>query len=216
MRARKIKNSDARRAACKDMILDIDKDSPQMTDLRALFPGFSRFRLEVGCGKGGFIRGESRAHPDIAYIAVELISDICIQAAEKTIAEGCENVRFINTNAKLLPLIFPAESFERIHLNFSDPWPKARHEKRRLTSCGFLALFRPLLTRGGCIAFKTDNAPLFEYSLPEFEASGFRTEKITRDLHNSEYYGCDTETEYEKAFAEKGTPICRCEAFLTD
>ena len=115
---------------------------------------------------------------------------------------------------KLREVFAPGE-VERIFVNFCDPWPKKRNAKRRLTCRTFLSLFKSLLAEGGCIAFKTDNADLFEYSLPEFEAAGYRTEKVTHDLHASEYFGCDTETEYEKAFSEKGTPICRLEAYPT-
>lgn len=214
MRQRKLKNGEARLAACGEMITRTDKNAPERVDLHAIFPGYERFRLEIGCGKGAFVCGESKRNPDVAYAAVELISDVIIHAAEKAINEDCENVRFFNTNAKLLDKIFDAGSFERIHINFCDPWPKARHEKRRLTYRDFLLLFKPLLKEGGVIAFKTDNEELFDFSLPEFDAAGFDVLRVTRDLHSSEYFGCDTETEYEKNFSEKGTPICRCEAVV--
>lgn len=215
MRVRKMKNSDARLSACGDMIIKPDRASPEMLDLRAIFPCFEHFRLEIGCGKGAYACGEAERHPDTAYIALELMSDIIIHAAELAISLGRENVRFVNANASLLPSLFAPESFDVIHINFCDPWPKARHEKRRLTSRGFLALFSPLLKSGGKIAFKTDNASLFEFSIPEFEAAGFSLSCVTRDLHASEYFGCDTETEYEKNFSSRGTPICRLEAYKT-
>lgn len=209
MRVRKMKNGEARFSACGDMIIKPNIENPEKINVRSLFPGFTRFRLEIGCGKGRFVCGESERHPDVAYVAVELISDVIIHAAEKAIELGRTNVKFVNVNAKLLPQLFDEGLFEMIHINFCDPWPKARHEKRRLTYREFLLSFKPLLTEHGCIAFKTDNAGLFEYSLPEFEAAGFEIRELTRDLHNSVYRGCDTETEYEKNFSQKGTPINR-------
>ena len=215
MRARKLKHRDERLLACDNIITnEFSSDPPKLT-LTELFPDYSRFRLEIGYGKGGFVRGEAKNHPDTAYIAVELITDVIVQAAERTPENEYKNIKIHNTNASRLDKIFPAGSFERIHINFCDPWPKKRNAKRRLTCRTFLSLFKSLLAEGGCIAFKTDNADLFEYSLPEFEAAGYRTEKVTHDLHASEYFGCDTETEYEKAFSEKGTPICRLEAYPT-
>ena len=215
MRARKLKHRDERLLACDNIITDEFSSDPPKLTLTELFPDYSRFRLEIGCGKGGFVRGEAKNHPDTAYIAVELITDVIVQAAERTPENEYKNVVFLNTNASRLDKIFPAGSFERIHINFCDPWPKKRNAKRRLTCRTFLSLFKSLLAEGGCIAFKTDNADLFEYSLPEFEAAGYRTEKVTHDLHASEYFGCDTEPEYEKAFSKKGTPICRLEAYPT-
>ena len=209
MRVRKMKNGAARFSACGDMIIKPDIENPEKIDVHAIFPDFERFRLEIGCGKGKYVCGESEKHPDVAYFAVELISDVIIHAAEAAMENRRTNVKFVNVNAKLLPKIFDEGTFETIHINFCDPWPKARHEKRRLTYREFLSSFKPLLKDGGCIAFKTDNAGLFEYSIPEFEATGFEIRELTRDLHHSEYYGCDTETEYEKNFSEKGTPINR-------
>ena len=224
MRMRRKRNFNERMLSCSDVllargaggILNMKEAAERFRatiDFTQAFNNDRPVELEIGCGKGGFARGEAISHPDTAYIAVELITDVIVQAAERTPKEEYKNVVFLNTNASRLHRIFPAGSFERIHINFCDPWPKKRNAKRRLTCRTFLSLFRPLLSEGGCIAFKTDNADLFEYSLPEFEAAGYRTEKVTRDLHASEYYGCDTETEYEKAFSEKGTPICRLEAY---
>lgn len=214
MRSRKMKHRDERMTACGDMVIIPHRDSPEVIKPTEVFPSYSHFRLEVGCGKGAYVCGESERHPNTAYFALEVLSDIIIHAAERAISLERKNVRFVNANATLLPSIFPPESFDVIHINFCDPWPRARHEKRRLTSRGFLALFRPLLKKDGYITFKTDNADLFEFSIPEFEASGFDVRDITRDLHESEYSGCDTETEYEKNFSEKGVPICRLTAHL--
>ena len=172
MRARKLKHRDERLLACDNIITDEFSSDPPKLTLTELFPDYSRFRLEIGCGKGGFVRGEAKNHPDTAYIAVELITDVIVQAAERTPENEYKNVVFLNTNASRLDKIFPAGSFERIHINFCDPWPKKRNAKRRLTCRTFLSLFKPLLAEGGCIAFKTDNADLCEYSLPEFEAAG--------------------------------------------
>ena len=146
-----MKNGAARFSACGDMIIKPDVNNPEKIDVRSIFPGFDRFRLEIGCGKGRYVCGESEKNPDVAYFAVELLSDVIIHAAEAAIENQRTNVKFINANAKLLPLIFDEGTFETIHINFCDPWPKSRHEKRRLTYREFLLKFKPLLKDGGCI-----------------------------------------------------------------
>lgn len=213
MRTRKIGHREERLSACENIKVDSLCEKPEPIDIKSIFPDFSHFRLEIGCGKGGYVCGEAKNHIDTAYFAVELMTDVIVQAAEKAKSENCKNVIFINTDASRLPELFSPESFEVIHINFCDPWPKKRHAKRRLTNRKFLSAFGVLLTKGGHIAFKTDNAALFEYSLPEFEAAGFDVRDVTRDLHKSDFAGCDTETEYEKAFSAKGTPICRLTAY---
>ena len=204
MRMRKKKNGEARIEACSEYLIKEPGDVPE---------SFLPCELEIGCGKGRFIVETAKVNPDKKYIAVELISDALITALELAKAEKVGNVMFINANAKDLALWFKKGDVTTIYLNFSDPWQKARHAKRRLTYRTFLSLYRELLPEDGKICFKTDNRPLFDFSLEEFALCGWRLDKVTFDLHNSEYNEGNIMTEYEKAFSEKGVPINRLEAY---
>jgi tRNA (guanine-N7-)-methyltransferase len=145
---------------------------------------------------------------------MERVSDVILLAAEKIKAEEAKNVKFLIGDAKGLCDIFPESSVRRIYLNFSDPWPKKGYYKRRLTYRGFLEIYKKILANDGEIIFKTDNSDLFEFSLEEFEAAGFKLKELTRDLHNSEYNENNIVTEYEKNFSEKGFKINRVVAYL--
>ena len=213
MRVRKIHNADERLDARRHLLIETDYREPEKLDINSVFPGYKEYRLEIGCGKGAFVCGEASKYPDVAYIAVEKITDVIIFAMEKADESEMQNVRFMIADAKNLTKIFEEKTFSEIYINFCDPWPKKRHAKRRLTNRDFLTEFKKLLKDDGHIAFKTDNADLFEYSIPEFEASGYKLENVTRDYHNSEWFGCDTETEYERNFSEKGVPINRLVAY---
>ncbi len=214
MRVRKKKNGDARKAACGELILPFDKENIEMLSPEAIFPGKKHIAIEIGCGKGAFISGMAKREPDTGFIAVEKVSDVMVIAAEKIQAEAIENVRFLCCDAVHLCELFPAHTFHRIYLNFSDPWPKARHAKRRLTYHKMLESFKPLLAKGGRIEFKTDNRPLFDFSLEEFPMAGYEMENITFDLHASEWAENNIVTEYEANFSAKGFKINRLEAFL--
>lgn len=214
MRVRKKKSGDARFTAQKDITLEYNREAPEMINLSEAFPGYSHFRIEIGCGKGSFIAEEARRNPDVAFIAVEKVRDVIIFAMEKVAAAELTNVRFLCADAEKLDLLFPAGTFERIYINFCDPWPKARHAKRRLTYRKFLEKFKPLLTENGAIAFKTDNRALFDFSLEEFPAAGFTLRDVTFDLHASEWAEENIMTEYEKNFSEKGFKINRLVAYI--
>ena len=214
MRVRKRKNGDARRAACADLILPVDKENLSEFSLSEIYPECKTFRIEIGCGKGAFITGMAQREPDIGFFAVEKVADVIVVAAEKTKAADLHNVRFLNCDAAWLPKLFPSHCFDRIYLNFSDPWPKDRHAKRRLTYRKMLELFAELLAPDGRIEFKTDNRPLFDFSLEEFRAAGYTLENVTFDLHASEWAKDNIVTEYEANFSAKGFKINRLEAFL--
>lgn len=220
MRVRKRKNGDARRAACAGLILPFDKNNIAMySSVREIFSeenGLKEFRLEIGCGKGAFITALAARHPDIGFLAVEKVGDVILPAAEKTQAAGLSNVRFLNCDAEHLEKLFPAHSFSRVYLNFSDPWPKARHAKRRLTYRDSLVRIAAMLAPDGYIEFKTDNRALFDFSLEEFPAAGFTLRNITYDLHASEWAQENIMTEYEINFSEKGFKINRLEAYLPE
>jgi len=204
MRMRKKKNGEARIEACSQYLIREPGDIPA---------SFLPCELEIGCGKGRFIVETAKANPGKRYIAVELITDALITALELAKAEKIPNVMFINANAKDLAAWFKNGDITVIYLNFSDPWQKSRHAKRRLTYRSFLSIYRELLQDGGKLCFKTDNRDLFDFSLEELKECGWRVEKVTNDLHSSEYNEGNIMTEYEKAFSEKGVPINRLEAY---
>lgn len=212
MRMRKKKHGAERIEACSDLLLQVATVSDSNT--AEIFKNDnSRVWLEIGCGKGSFICGLAARNPDVKMIALERVSDVAMLAMEKCKQSGTSNVRFIIGDVAKLWDIFGDNSIDRIYLNFSDPWPKAGHAKRRLTHRSFLEQYKRILKPEGAIFFKTDNRPLFDFSLEEFEACGFRLDKLTYDLHNSEYADDNIMTEYEKNFSEKGFTINRVEAW---
>lgn len=166
--------------------------------------------IEVGTGKGQFITEMARANPSINYIGIELYDSVIITALERLIDADLPNLRLLNVNAVDLPKYFAKNDVDQVYLNFSDPWPKSRHEKRRLTYKDFLKIYEEILVDGGEIHFKTDNQGLFEYSLMSFSAYGLLLKYVSLDFHNSGYEG-NIMTEYEEKFSEQGNRIYRCE-----
>jgi tRNA (guanine-N7-)-methyltransferase len=166
--------------------------------------------IEVGTGKGQFITEMARANPSINYIGIELYDSVIITALERLIDADLPNLRLLNVNAVDLPKYFAKNDVDQVYLNFSDPWPKYRHEKRRLTYTDFLKIYEEILVDGGEIHFKTDNQGLFEYSLMSFSAYGLLLKYVSLDFHNSGYEG-NIMTEYEEKFSEQGNRIYRCE-----
>lgn len=164
-------------------------------------------RLEIGTGKGSFIMTLAQNHPEINYIGIEKYSSVLLRALEKQRLCQLPNVIFIRTEAENIEDIFEAGEIDRIYLNFSDPWPKERHAKRRLTSRQFLARYDVILQKEGTVEFKTDNRALFDFSVEEAREAGWRLDKLTYDLHNSEMNEGNVMTEYEIKFSENGTPI---------
>ena len=213
MRMRKKKHGAERIQACSSLMIEdfeLLKSQPDYA-----FENKERLLcLEIGCGKGNFACGMAAKNHDKNFIAMERVSDVCCIALEK--AKACaearpDNLRFIIGDASNLSEWFPEKSIDIIYLNFSDPWPKKGHAKRRLTHRGFLENYRNLLKDGGKLIFKTDNAGLFDFSLEEFEACGLKIQWMTRDLHNSDRAEDNVMTEYEKNFSEKGFSICSAE-----
>ena len=212
MRVHKKKHGAERLEACGSIVIkDLRKEG---NNSLKLFGNDKPLRIEIGCGKGDFIVGTAAKEPDVNFLAIERVSDVLVTAAEKVRESGLSNVRVCCVDAKELTEIFEKGSIDRIYLNFSDPWPKSRHEKRRLTYRTFLAIYKEILKPGGAIYFKTDNRGLFDFSLEEFEAFGIRMEKLTFDLHNSEYMEGNVMTEYEKRFSSMGVPINRVECYF--
>lgn len=178
---------------------------------RKLFGNDNPIHIEVGTGRGRFIYEMAKAHPHINYIGIEKFSSVVVDALQKLIDEEVPNLKLINKDAKDLTIFFESGEIDRVYLNFSDPWPKARHEKRRLTYKSFLQNYEQVLVKGGEIHFKTDNQGLFEYSLMSISEYGMLLQYISLDLHNSDFEG-NIMTEYEEKFSSKGNRIYRVEA----
>jgi len=208
MRARKKKHAAERIDACRAWL--IDPETVRENGPATVFEEARPVALEIGCGKGNFACGMAAAHPDWNYIAMERVPDVLCIALEKARDrrdERPDNLRFLLGDAAALSEIFPPHSVDRLYLNFSDPWPKARHEKRRLTHVLFLERYKTVLKKGGLLFFKTDNAGLFDFSLTQFAAAGLETFDLTRDLHASPLAAGNVMTEYEAAWSAKGFPI---------
>lgn len=171
------------------------------------FPGKDELWLELGCGKGGFTARTAELNPNSLLVAVEKVPDAMVMAMEKVCDMGLNNVRFIDADAMTLPVIFSVGEVDRIYINFCDPWPQKHFAKRRLTSPFFLDIYESILKPGGEIQFKTDNRPLFDYSLETLENEGWALSEVTTDLHADGVKG--VMTDYEKRFYEQGVPINR-------
>lgn len=213
MRMRKKKHGAERISACSDII--IENTTVNSQNLPNIFRNDKNCKLwlEIGCGKGTFVCKTAMANPDVNIIALERIADVAMLAMEKCKGVEISNVRFIVGDVAKLWDTFEDGIVDRIFLNFSDPWPKAGHAKRRLTHRNFLKQYLRILKPDGAIFFKTDNRGLFDFSLDEFCESGFRLENLTYDLHNSQWAEGNIMTEYEKNFSEKGFTINRVEAW---
>ena len=169
--------------------------------------------IEVGMRKGQFIIEMARRNPEVNYIGIEKYSSVLVRAVEKLEDFEQDNLRLIRMDAENIEEVFDKDEVDRIYLNFSDPWPKDRHAKRRLTSTRFLERYDNILTPEGRVMFKTDNKDLFDFSLEQVEEAGWILESHTYDLHHSEYNEGNVMTEYEEKFSAKGNPICRLVAY---
>ena len=208
MRMRKKKNRDSRFENC--IHLAVTEPKEYKGKWNALFGNENEIHVEIGCGKGAFILELARRNPHINYVAMEKCMDVIILAMEKINGTDIKNVRFICGDANDLLEIFEKGEAARIYLNFSDPWKKSRQAKRRLTYRTFLAKYKEILKENGEVHFKTDNRPLFDFSLEEFKEFGANISQLTFDLHNSEWEKDNIHTEYEDNFSAKGFTINRC------
>lgn len=212
MRMRKKKNGAARRAALQYLLLDTANGICGLSNVVNLIEKNGATlppALEIGCGKGDFICGMAQKEPQRLFVGVERVPDVALIAMEKAAAQNLNNVRFLIGNAALLGEWFAPRTFSAIYLNFSDPWPKAGHAKRRLTHPNFLKIFETLLIPNGVIQLKTDNRQLFDYSLEQFENMGYICDEITYDLYASSFLANNVPTEYETKFSAAGYPIHR-------
>lgn len=184
-------------------------------EYQALKGGWQKFfgndnplQIEVGMGKGQFLMELAQRNPEINYIGIEKFSSVLFRAIQKQEELHYTNLKFIRMDAEEICNVFAEDEVEKIYLNFSDPWPKDRHQKRRLTSRAFLARYHRFLREDGSLEFKTDNRPLFDFSLTEAKEAGWKLEAVTYDLHADERMNQgNIMTEYEQRFSEMGNPI---------
>ena len=206
MRMRKKKHGEERLSQCAEYLYN-HEGAPLATPSQEVFGNTSPVYLEIGAGKGGFAVGMTKANPEVAYFAMERVTDCVVLATERAKKEGSDRLRFIIDTADNLTKIFAPGSVDAIFLNFSDPWSKKGYAKRRLTHARYLAVYMNLLKDGGILRFKTDNVGLFDFSLEQVAEVGLTLNKMTRDLHSSEWNDGNVVTEYEAAFSSQGVKI---------
>lgn len=210
MRMRKKHNLGPRMEACSHIW--IRQPADYKGRWHDLMPQAREIRLEIGCGKGKFTVETAKAEPDILLIALEKVPDAMVMAMEYAVRENLHNVFFIDADAAVLPDLFAPDEIDLIYLNFCDPWPRNKTAKLRLTYRTFLGKYQIILKDGGQLHFKTDNRPLFDFSLEEFARCGLEVRNVTNDLHRDGIVGIMTG--YEEKFHALGTPINRCECIV--
>ena len=173
------------------------------------FPKEQPLHIEIGMGKGKFLMELAATHPEINYLGIERYTSVLYRAVQKMDLCPLPNLYFVCFDAARITELFAPGEVERIYLNFSDPWPKDRHAKRRLTSPAFLSVYEKILAPRGQIEFKTDNQGLFDYSMESIPAAGWNIQEYTRDLHKSPMVLGNVMTEYEMKFSAMGKPICK-------
>lgn len=205
MRHRKVKNLDERIAANEQFL--VDEPMSYKGKWRELFGNEGRLYLELGCGKGKFLTSRAMADPEANFVGIEGLDAVIVRGLEKAGENEIANIRYVLEYVKDIRDFFDDGELDGIYLNFSDPWPKARHAKRRLTFGDTMLKYKQVLKEDGFIAFKTDNEGLFEFTLEEIERLGFPIKEMSRDLHNSEYSAKEFTTEYEEKFHGLGKNI---------
>ena len=211
----RLRNIPGAKDAIEESIYVVQEPQAYKGQWENVFKQARPLHIEVGMGKGRFLMDMARLHPEINYVGIEMYDSVLLRAIQKREAlaeEGQQlpNLMFMRMDARLLPEVFEKGEVEKIYLNFSDPWPKARHASRRLTSREFLARYDKILKKDGVIEFKTDNRDLFDFSLEEVPEAGWKLLAHTIDLHhNEELMKGNVMTEYEEKFSSMGNPICK-------
>lgn len=207
MRHRKVKNLEPRMEAVRHYIVEDAKENKGRW--REFFGAGadSRLYMELGCGKGKFLCAHAQADQEAHFIGIEGLDAVLIRGLERADAEQIGNIRFVMDFVSDIRDYFADGELDGIYLNFSDPWPKPRHEKRRFTYGNTLLKYGEILKAGGFVAFKTDNEALFAYSLDEIQRLELNIEEMSRDLHASDYAAKTFTTEYEEKFNSRGKNI---------
>lgn len=206
MRLRNIRGSRERIADCEFVVHEPEKMKGNWS--RKVFGNNNPIQIEIGMGKGKFLMELALKNPSINYVGIEKYSSVLIRAIDKQQEIKLPNIMFLRFEAEYIQNIFVKDEVDKIYLNFSDPWPKDRHAKRRLTSRQFLARYEEVLRSDGLVEFKTDNRTLFEFSLEECREAGWILDEYTFDLHNdTKLLQGNVMTEYEERFSAEGIPI---------
>lgn len=204
----RLRNVPGSREAIADNDMAINEPTELKGKWKEEFGNDNPIRIEIGMGKGKFITTLAMENPDINYIGIEKYSSVLIRAIERCEEIEVPNLRFIRMEAEYICDVFEKGEVDRIYLNFSDPWPKDRHAKRRLTSKQFLERYDVILKKDGIVEFKTDNDLLFQFSLEQVPEAGWKLIEQTWDLHNDErLMQGNVMTEYESKFSQMGNPI---------
>jgi tRNA (guanine-N(7)-)-methyltransferase len=204
----RLRNISGARDAIAESPLVIHEPEKLKGKWRERFGNNRPIRIEIGMGKGKFIHELAEKNPKVNYIGIEKYSSVLLRALQKMEAFPVPNLLFLRMDAENITEVFDTGEVERIYLNFSDPWPKDRHAKRRLPSAEFLKRYDRILEKDGVLEFKTDNKGLFDFALEEVPAAGWEALKISFDLHRDEEMGRDNVmTEYEEKFSALGNPI---------
>lgn len=209
MRLRNVKGSRDTIASHEAVIQDVARYKGQW---KMVFGSDRPIFIEVGMGKGKFILEMARRHPEYNFIGIEKYSSVLVRALEKYEQFKGDNLVFVRMDAEYICEGFERDEISGIYLNFSDPWPKDRHARRRLTSVEYWARYNHFLKHDGLVVFKTDNRMLFDFSLEQVSAANWELVDYTFDLHHSAYIEGNVMTEYEERFTAKGNPICRLTA----
>ena len=204
----RLKNVPGARDVIAESALVVHEPEKQKGNWQQVFGNDHPIHIEIGMGKGRFICEMAKIHPDINYIGIEKYSSVLLRAIQKMEEEPLPNLLFIRMDAESIDEVFAGDEVDRIYLNFSDPWPKDRHAKRRLPSKEFLARYDRFLKKDGVLEFKTDNRGLFDFAVEELPQAGWKLVKITYDLHHDEeMMQGNVMTEYEQKFSSMGNPI---------
>jgi tRNA (guanine-N7-)-methyltransferase len=206
MRLRNVKGSRENIAVSEFVVHDETSMKGKWHDV---FGNDNPIHIEIGMGKGRFMMDMARLNPNINYVGIEKYSSVLIRAVEKQTELMLPNLFFVRMDAEYIADVFEKGEVDYIYLNFSDPWPKDRHARRRLTSKEFLKRYELILSDEGGVTFKTDNRQLFDFSLEQADEAGWIVENKTYNLHHSEYVEGNVMTEYEERFSKMGNPICR-------
>ena len=209
MRRRKVKGADEKLLSYKDYVVRDNIESLK-GNWNQLFKNDNPIHAEFGTGRGKFLTTLAKQNPDINYIAFEIKEEVLLKAVEKADRDNLKNIVFAWADVSKALDYFDSNELSRVYINFCDPWPKAKHAKRRLTYHTFLDRYARLLKDGGEVHFKTDNEGLFMFSLEEFKECGWELKNVTYDLHSTDLP--NVKTEYEEKFSAKGQPIFRLEA----
>ena len=206
----RLKNVPGSREAIADSVFVIHEPETNKGAWQQVFGNDHEIHVEIGMGKGRFLYEMASLHPDINYIGIEKYSSVLLRAIQKMEEKELPNLRFVRMDAEDITEVFGRDEIDRIYLNFSDPWPKDRHAKRRLPSRQFLARYNEFLKGNGVLEFKTDNRDLFDFAVEEVPEAGWKIKECTYDLHHDDrLMQGNVMTEYEEKFSSIGNPICK-------